>query len=107
MVVFDHWEKFHKKQIDTGNIVRALVSIIKPETFNEDIILPFTTIMDIIFWGFFILYQIFFSQQVKQSAVNSNKHGMYKLLHELPNKLRLRILGNQERSEKFQNFIEL
>ena len=50
------------------------------------------TIMDIIFWEFLILYQIFFSPQVKQSVIVSNKHGTYELSHELPNNLGLRIL---------------
>ena len=35
-----------------------------------------TTIIDIIFWDFLILYQIFFSPQVKQSVIISNKHGI-------------------------------
>ena len=39
-------------------------------------------------------YQIFFSPQVKQSVIISNKHGIYEFPHELPNNLRLRILGN-------------
>ena len=47
--------------------------------------------MDIIFWDFLILYQIFFSQQVKQSVIISNKHGIYELLHELLNNLRLEL----------------
>ena len=34
----------------------------------------------------------------------SNKHGIYKLFHELLNDLRLRILGNEEISGKSQNF---
>ena len=38
--------------------------------------------------------QIFFSLQVKRSVIISNKHGIYELHHELPNDLRLRILGN-------------
>ena len=38
--------------------------------------------------------QIFVSSQVKQSAIVSNKHGIYKLPNELSNDLRLRILGN-------------
>ena len=50
--------------------------------------------MDIIFLDFLILYQIFFSSQVKRSVIISNKHGIYELPHELPNKLRLRILVN-------------
>ena len=54
-----------------------------------------------------MFYQIFLSPQVKGSVIISNKHGTYKLLHELLNYLRLRILGNNERSGKSQNFIEL
>ena len=37
---------------------------------------------------------IFCSPQVKRSVIICNKHGIYELFHELPNKLRLRILGN-------------
>ena len=48
------------------------------------------TITDIIFEEFLILYQIFFSPQVKRSMIISNKYGIY----ELPNDLRLSILGN-------------
>ena len=54
-----------------------------------------------------MFYQIFISPQVKRSVIISNKHGIYKLPHALSNDLRLRILGNQEGSEKSQNFIEL
>ena len=36
----------------------------------------------------------------------SNKQDIYKLPHELPNNLRLRILGNYKISGKSQNFIE-
>ena len=54
------------------------------------------TILVIIFWDFLMLHQIFFSPQVKPGVIHSNKHGIYKLLHELLNELRLRI-----------NFIEL
>ena len=63
--------------------------------------------MDIIFSDFLILYQIFFSPQVKWGVIISKKHGTYELPHDLPNNLKLRILGNQERSGKPQNFIEL
>ena len=52
------------------------------------------TIMDIIFEDFLILYQKFFSSQVKQSVIISNEYGIYKFPHELPNDLRRRILGN-------------
>ena len=53
-----------------------------------------------------MFYQIFLSPQVKRSAIISNKHGMYELPHDLPNDLRLKILGNYGISRKSQNFIE-
>ena len=53
-----------------------------------------TTIMDKIFSDFLILYQILFSPHVKRSVIISNKHDIYELPNELPNDLRLRILGN-------------
>ena len=55
--------------------------------------LNFSTIMGIIFRDFLIFYQVFFSPQVKQSVIISNKHGIYELPHELTNDLRLGILG--------------
>ena len=51
--------------------------------------------------------QIFLSLQVKRIVVISNKLVYSWLTHELPNDLRLRVLGNQEISGKSQNFIEL
>ena len=65
------------------------------------------TTMYIIFWDFLVLYQIFFSPQVKQSVIINNKHGIYELPQELPNNFRLRIPGNYERSGKSQSIIEL
>ena len=44
----------------------------------------------IIFWVFLMFYQIFLSSQVKRGAIIINKHGIYELPHELPNKLRFR-----------------
>ena len=41
-----------------------------------------------------MFYQIFLSPQVKRWAIITYKHGIYELPHELPNELRLRILGN-------------
>ena len=41
-----------------------------------------------------MFYQIFLLLQVKQSAIISNKYGIYELSHEFPNKLRLKILGD-------------
>ena len=49
--------------------------------------------MDIIFEDFLILYQKFFSPQVKQSMIISNKHGIYEFPYELPNKLTLKPHG--------------
>ena len=51
-------------------------------------------IIFIIVSAFLMFYQIFFSPQVKQSAIITYKHGMYELPHELPNDLRLKKLGN-------------
>ena len=53
------------------------------------------TIIFIIFWDFLMFYQIFFSSQVKRSAMISNKHGIYELSHELSHE-----------SRKSQNFID-
>ena len=38
--------------------------------------------------------KIFMSPQVKRIVIISNKDVLYELLHELPNDLRLRALGN-------------
>ena len=53
-----------------------------------------------------MFFQTFLSPKVKRSAIVNNKHGIYELLYELVNGLRLSILGNYERSGKFQNSIE-
>ena len=42
--------------------------------------------------------------QVKRDVIIAHKRGTYELPHELPNGLRLRILGNQEISGKCVNF---
>ena len=54
-----------------------------------------------------MFYHILLSPQVKRWAIITYKHGIYEFPHELTNDLRLRILRNQERSGKSQNFIEL
>ena len=61
---------------------------------NYPFIRTYNYIMDKIVEDVLILYQNFFSPQVKQSMIINNKHGIYELPHELPNDLRLRILGN-------------
>ena len=56
---------------------------------------------------FLIFDQILPSTQVKQSMIISNKHDVYEFSHELPNELRLRILGNYKISGKSQSVVEL
>ena len=53
-----------------------------------------STVMIIIFWDFLMFYQIFLQPQVKQSMIIGNKHGIYMLPHDLPNDLKLAIVGN-------------
>ena len=62
--------------------------------------------MEIILWDFLMFYQIFLSPQVKQSAIVSNKQGVYELPHELPNDLRLRLIGNTKKSGKSRKSLE-
>ena len=50
-------------------------------------------IIFIIFSDILMFYQIFLSLQVKQSAIMSNKDGIYELPHELLNDLRFRVVG--------------
>ena len=72
--------------------------------FNQKIWI--STIILMIFWDFLMFYQILFSPQVKRCVIITYKHGIYEVPHELPNNLRLRILGNEEISGKPQNPIE-
>ena len=51
----------------------------------------FQTIMEIMLWDFLMFYQVFLSLQMKQSATISNKQGVYKFPHKLPNDLRLSV----------------
>ena len=50
--------------------------------------------------------QIFLSAKAKPWAIITYKHGIQELPHNLPNDLRLRILGNQEISGKCLNLID-
>ena len=67
----------------------------------------FQTIFVVIFSDFLMFYQIFLSLQVKQIVIISNKHGIYEFPRELPNDLRLSILGNYDILRRSQIFIEL
>ena len=51
----------------------------------------FQTIMEIMLWDFLMFYQVFLSPQMKQSVTISNKQGVYKFPHKLPNDLRLTV----------------
>ena len=50
--------------------------------------------MKILLWDLLILYQIYFSPQVKRSVFINNKHGINELPYELPNDPGLRVSGN-------------
>ena len=52
------------------------------------------TIIFIIFPDFLLFYQIFLPPQAKRWAIITYTHGTYEMHKELPNDLRLRILGN-------------
>ena len=64
------------------------------------------TIMEIILRDFLMFHQILLSPRVKRNSIISNKQSVYELPHKLPNDLRLRILGNKEKSGKSQNLLE-
>ena len=51
------------------------------------------TVIFIMFSDILMFYQIFFSLQVKRSAIISNKDDIYVLPHELSNDFRFRVLG--------------
>ena len=50
--------------------------------------------MDKIFSDFLILYEVFFSPQVRRSVIIIDKGGIYESSYELPNNFRRRNLGN-------------
>ena len=52
------------------------------------------TIIFVIRWDFLISYQISLSPPLKRCAIITHNYGIYKLPHELPNDLELRILAN-------------
>ena len=63
--------------------------------------------MLIIFWGILMFDQIFLSPHMKRSMIISNKHGMSKLPHELPNDSKysiLKIMKYQENLKSSQNY---
>ena len=64
------------------------------------------TIIFIIFWDHLIFYQIFLSSQVTRCVIITYKNGIYEVPHELPNDLRLRILGNYKILGKCLNLIK-
>ena len=61
------------------------------------------TILEITLWNFAIFLKSFHSPQVKQYLISNLKRIVYELFYELPNNLRLKILGNLERIRSGQN----
>ena len=77
--IIGYWQLWHLWQLWKRNIVL----IYRRRTYNM-----------IMFWDYLIFYQIFLSLKVKRSVIISNKYGIYELPYELPNYLRLRVLGS-------------
>ena len=94
-----------KKLTRVGTACNHVVQVLSVVQYAPDILLVRTTIMDIIFRDFLILYQIFFSPQVKQSVIITNKHGIYELPYECPNDLRLRKLPKIRKISKHHRII--
>ena len=65
-----------------------------------------TTIIVIKLWHFLIISLRSESPQVKRYLISSITNLVHELPYELPNDLRLRILGNQEILEKSQMWVE-
>ena len=59
--------------------------------------------MQIILWDVLMFYHIFLQPIVKQSAIISNKQGVY----ELPNDLKLKTLENKSKSGESPNLLEI
>ena len=74
----------------------ALKKVLNETKIKKEIVevLEQPTITFIIFGDFLMFYKIFLSPQVKRWAFITCKHRIYELPHELPNDLRLTILGN-------------
>ena len=96
--------------IQTHQIIRLIIMLkmmMKTKNTSHRYCINRPAITFITFCDFLMFYQIFLSLQAKRSVIINNKHGIFQLAHELPNDLRLRTFGNQEKSGKSQNFIEL
>ena len=63
--------------------------------------------MLIIFGDILMLDSIFLSLQMTWSMISNNKHGIYGLYHELPNNLKVTILGNYEIPGQSQSVMDL
>ena len=57
---------------------------------REVLVLLQATMMEIILWDPFMLYQIFFSPQVKRNVIISSKQSVYEKSHLLPTTERLK-----------------
>ena len=52
-----------------------------------------------------MIYRIFLSPQAKRWVIITYKHGIYELPHELPNSLKLKVLGNIRKFSKTHEMI--
>ena len=67
----------------------------------------FQVIIFIIYGDILMFQRIFLSLQNKRFAILTYQNGIYELPSELPNDLKVRILGDYEKSGKCLDFIEL
>ena len=96
--------------IQTHQIIRLSVMLkmmMKTKNISRRYCINRPAITFITICDFLMFYQIFLLPQVKRSVIINNERGLFQLAQELPNDLRLRIFGNQEKSGKSQNSIEL
>ena len=91
----ERFQVFHYRQKGScyQQNYKCLFLVKKKRSFKKILKSRGPTIIFIIFWDFLTFYQIFLLPQVRY-AIITYKHGIYELLHELPNDLRLRIIVN-------------
>ena len=87
-------------------VVRFSLNLGSNPVGSQSVLVSLSTIIFIIFWDFLMFYPIVLSPKVKRRAIITYKYGIYELFHELPNNLRLKILGNYGISGKCLNPIE-
>ena len=84
MTNFSAWEVSQYASIKQSS---EYARIYPGKVLNIFSVLNMSAISFIMFWDFWMFYQIFLSPQVKRWAIITYKHGIYELVHELPNDL--------------------